>query len=50
MCEDGWTTIQAADLATFAPLKATGRVVEVDSAGPESILRSWLNAPADPLI
>ena len=46
----GWTAIQAADLATFAPLKATGRVVEVDSAGPESILRSWLNAPADPLI
>ena len=46
----GWTTVQAADLATFAPLKATGRVVEVDRAGPESILRSWLNAPAEPLI
>ena len=34
---------------TFAPLKATGRVVEVDRTGPESILRSWLNAPAEPL-
>ena len=46
----GWTTVEAADLATFAPLKATGRVVEVDRTGPESILRSWLNAPAEPLI
>lgn len=46
----GWTTVQAADLATFAPLNATGRVVEVDSAGPESILRSWLNATTDSLI
>ena len=46
----GWTTVQAADLANFAPLKSTGRVVEVDSAGPESILRSWLNAHAKLLI
>jgi len=45
----GWTTIHAAELATFAPLHATGRVVEADSVGPESILRSWLNAPNEPL-
>lgn len=39
----GWTTVQAADLATFAPINATGSPVRVDSAGPESTLRSWLN-------